>query len=66
MTVIMVIIILLFLDAVPAHLYGRTRFGCSARDEWYLVNLLRRLSDHDHDLVVRYVVSLLTILSSLA
>lgn len=40
---------------VPAHLRGKTRYGCSAEDEWFVVHLLRHLSSVFQDLVIRWV-----------
>ncbi len=48
---------LLFSGDIPAHLYGRTKFGCSAEDEWFVVHLLRELSAEHSDLVIRWVFS---------
>lgn len=36
-------------------MYGRTRFGSSPDDEWFVVYLLRELTAKYTDLVVRYV-----------
>ena len=50
---------MLILDGTPPHLHGKTHFGCSAEDEWYIVYLLRELSAHYVDLVIRYALSAL-------
>lgn len=53
---------LLFAAQELPHLWGRTRFGDSVDDEWFIVWLLFQLSRHDSDLAARYgVLSQLTI-----
>jgi hypothetical protein len=37
------------------HLWGRTRFGDSVDDEWFIVWLLLQLSRHDPHLAIRYL-----------
>ncbi len=46
-------------EQVLPHLWGRTRFGDSVDDEWFIVWLLFQLSRHDSDLATRYGVLLL-------
>lgn len=45
---------LLFAAQELPHLWGRTRFGDSVDDEWFIVWLLFQLSRHDSDLAARY------------
>lgn len=49
----------------PGHLYGRTCFGDSVDDEWFIVYLLRQLTLAFPGLIAKYCSLLFVILSCL-
>jgi len=43
----------LFTGDVPAHLYGKTKFGDNVDDEWFIVSLLFKLSKAFPEICIR-------------
>ena len=43
----------LFTGYVPAHLYGKTKFGDNVDDEWFIVSLLFKLSKTFPEICIR-------------
>lgn len=49
-----VIVFLLFLDDVPAHIFGMTKFGDNIEDEWFIVYVVKQITKEFPELVARY------------
>lgn len=45
---------LLFLEGVPAHMFGVTKFGDNIEDEWFIVYLVKQITKEFPELVARY------------
>ena len=43
----------LYTGSVPAHLYGKTKFGDNVDDEWFIVSLLLKLSKAFPEICIR-------------
>lgn len=46
---------IIFVDELPAHIYGITHFEENIEDEWFIVALLLEISRQIPDVIVRVV-----------